>query len=219
VEPSRVIFGNIQYGEIIYAIAVVAVAIMVYAFIRRYKMWHLGKEDSRLKGNRAERWRSFLKTAFIDLLIHRKFVAALENLGHRPARLMDLKPREFFPGLIHFLLATGIIMLLISTTLDVVSHYVYDFIKGSVYFAHSLFSDIGGLIALAGVILAFLRRYIQKPERLDNRREDLLALLAIILIVFSGFIVEGFRIAAGHAGHWADSWWQKCSSTSTIVPC
>ena len=51
MDPSRVIFGNIQYGEIIYAVAIVVIAIMVYAFIRRYKMWHLGKADSRLKGS------------------------------------------------------------------------------------------------------------------------------------------------------------------------
>ncbi len=29
--------------------AVIVVAIMVYAVYRRYKMWHLGKPDSRLK--------------------------------------------------------------------------------------------------------------------------------------------------------------------------
>jgi Fe-S oxidoreductase/nitrate reductase gamma subunit len=196
VEPTRVVFGNIQYGEIIYAIALVVISIMVYAFIRRYKMWHLGKADSRLKGSLKERWKSFIKTAMIDGIIHRKFVAVFENMGHRPMRFLDLKPKEFFPGIAHFLIAIGCIFLLIGTAMDVISHYVYDFIKGNVYFAHSLFSDIGGLMALAGVILVFIRRYIQKPERLDNRREDLIALLAIILIILTGFIVEGFRIAA-----------------------
>jgi Fe-S oxidoreductase/nitrate reductase gamma subunit len=169
---------------------------MAYAFFRRYKIWHLGKADIRLQGNLKIRWISFAKTTFLDGIIHRKFVATAENLGHRPMRLIDLKPKEFFPGISHFLIAIGCAMLLLGTAMDIVSHYVYDFIKDGVYFAHSLFSDIGGLMALIGVILVFIRRYGQKPERLDNRTEDLMALLAIILIIFTGFIVEGFRVAA-----------------------
>jgi Fe-S oxidoreductase/nitrate reductase gamma subunit len=196
MEPSRVIFGNIQYGEIIYIIAVIVVAIMVYTFIRRYKMWYLGKADDRLNGSLKARWKSFLKTTLLDGIIHRKFVAVAENLGHRPLRMMDLKPKELYPGISHFLIAIGCALLLLGTAMDVISHYVYDFIKDGMYFAHSLFSDIGGLMALIGVIMVFIRRYGQKPERLDNRTGDLMALLAIILIIFTGFIVEGFRIAA-----------------------
>jgi Fe-S oxidoreductase/nitrate reductase gamma subunit len=213
--PSREIFGNIQLGWIIYIIAVIVVAIMVYAFIRRYRMWHLGKPDERLKGSLTERWKSFLQAAVIDGIIHRKFVAAFENLGHRSARLMDFKPKELLPGFAHFLIAIGCILLLIGTAMDVVSHYVYDFIKDGVYFAHSLFSDIGGLMALIGVILVFIRRYIQKPERLDNRAEDLMALLAIILIIFTGFIVEGFRIAATEMPNHPD--WSRWSIGGFLV--
>ena len=51
-------------------------------------------------------------------------------------------------------------------------------------------------MALVGVIMVFIRRYGQRPERLDNKTGDLMALLAIILIVVTGFIVEGLRVAA-----------------------
>ena len=51
-------------------------------------------------------------------------------------------------------------------------------------------------MALIGVIMVFVRRYGQRPERLDNKTEDLLALLSIILIIVTGFIVEGLRVAA-----------------------
>ena len=94
------------------------------------------------------------------------------------------------------MLAIGCILLLIGTALDVISHYVYDFILGDFYFVHSMFTDIGGVMALVGVIILFTRRYVQKPERLDNKREDLMALLAVVLIIISGFVVEGFRVAA-----------------------
>ncbi len=195
-EPSREILWNIPLGEIIYAIAVIVVGIMIYAVYRRYRMWHIGKADPRLKGSLANRWKAFIKTTIIDGIIHRKFIGVADNLGHRPLRWSDLNPRELYPGLAHFLIAIGCALLLLGTALDVISHYIYDFILGNFYFAHSLFSDIGGIMALIGVILAFIRRYGQRPERLDNKTGDLMALLAILLIVVTGFIVEGLRVAA-----------------------
>jgi Fe-S oxidoreductase/nitrate reductase gamma subunit len=194
-EPSREILWNIQLGEIIYGIAVIVVGIMIFAAYRRYKLWHLGKPDPRLKGSLIKRWQIFIKTALIDGIIHRKFVGVADNLGHRALRLGDLKPQELYPGLAHFLIAIGCSLLLLGTALDVISHYVYDFIRGNFYFAHSLFSDIGGIMALIGVIMAAIRRYGQRPERLDNKTGDLMALLAIVLIIITGFIVEGLRIA------------------------
>ena len=194
-EPSREIFGNIHYGEIIYIIGTLVVAFMVYTFIRRYRAWHVGKPED-LKGKSGLRWKLFISTFFLDIIAHRKFFGVADNLGHRKTQVNDLKARELEPGLIHFLIAIGCILLLVGTAMDVISHYVYDFIKDDFYFFHSLFSDIGGLMALAGVIMAFIRRYGQKPKRLDNQVGDLVALLAIIFIVLTGFLVEGLRIAA-----------------------
>ncbi|HSW57252.1 MAG TPA: (Fe-S)-binding protein, partial [Dehalococcoidales bacterium] len=195
-EPSREIFGNIQYGYIIYGIAVLVVAYMVWAVMRRYRMWKVGKLDPTLKAPRSLRWKEFIKTAFVDGIFHRKFYGFGDNLGHRTFKLRDLKPAEFFPGAIHFLMAIGCILLLVGTIMDVISHYVYDFIRGDFYFFHSLFTDTGGLMALAGALLACIRRYILKPRRLDNQIGDLMALLAMLTLLFSGFVVEGLRIAA-----------------------
>ncbi len=196
VEPSREIFWNIPYYYIMYIIGVIVVGIMIWAAVRRYRMWHVGKDDPRLKGSLSARWKIFLKTALIDGIIHRKFVGVADNLGHRPMRLSDLKPREWYPGIAHFLIAIGCALLLLGTALDVLSHYIYDFLVGTMYFAHSMFTDIGGLMALVGVIMVSIRRYGQRPERLDNKREDMMALLAIVLIIVTGFVVEGLRVAA-----------------------
>ncbi len=196
IQPSREIFGNIQFGEIIYVIGVMVVAIMIWAFIRRYRWWHIGKPDPTLKAPLSTRWKIFLKTAFIDGIIHRKFFGLADNMGHRPLRLSDLKPQELAPGLAHFLIAIGCILLLIGTVMDVISHYVFDFIVGDFYFFHSMFTDIGGMMALVGVVMVCIRRYIQKPKRLDNTIGDLMALLAIVFINVTGFVVEGLRIAA-----------------------
>jgi Fe-S oxidoreductase/nitrate reductase gamma subunit len=195
-EPSRQILWNIPLGELIYIIAVIVVGIMVYAVVRRYRMWHLGKEDARLTGGLSLRWKEFIRTAVVDGLIHRKFFGVADNLGHRSFRFKDFLPKELYPGLAHFLIMVGCCLLLLGTALDVISHYVVEFIEGNFYFIHSMFVDIGGIMALIGVIMVYIRRYGQKPKRLDNQTGDFIALLAIVLIVITGFVVEGLRVAA-----------------------
>ena len=46
--PSREIFWNIQFGEILYVLAVIVVGILIYAIYRRYKLWQVGRPDNRL---------------------------------------------------------------------------------------------------------------------------------------------------------------------------
>ena len=206
---KREIFWNISYHDFLYLIAAIVMGLMVWAFFRRYKMWHVGRPDSSLKGNQFKRWKIFFRAALIDGIIHRKFVGVAENLGHRSLKIRDLIPRELYAGVSHFLIAIGCILLLIGTGLDIISYYIYDFLVNGMYFFHSFFVDLGGMITLIGVVMVFLRRYGQKPERLDNQLEDLMALLAILSIVVSGFVVEGLRIAANEVfkhpawSHWS----------------
>ncbi|HET6477554.1 MAG TPA: (Fe-S)-binding protein, partial [Dehalococcoidales bacterium] len=185
MEPTREVFWNIQLGVIIDVLAVVAVGIFIYAFYRRLRLWRMGRPDDRFRrlGSRA---RAFLNYMVIHLLLHGKFFGVTRGLHFR----------EFFPGVIHFLIFTGCVVLFIGTVLVAASHYVYEFFEGGVYLGLSLVLDIFGLLLIIGVIMAMYRRYLQKPDRLDNRAEDLLALLLLLVLAVSGFIVEGLRIAA-----------------------
>ena len=47
MEASREVFWNIQFGEIIYILAVISVIVFIYAFYRRYKLWRMGKPENR----------------------------------------------------------------------------------------------------------------------------------------------------------------------------
>jgi Fe-S oxidoreductase/nitrate reductase gamma subunit len=85
---------------------------------------------------------------------------------------------------------------LLGTILVSFSHYFVDFMHGGVYLGISLTLDIFGILVLIGVVIAAFRRYIQKPDRLDNTREDAIALILIFIVVLSGLLLEGFRIAA-----------------------
>jgi len=193
--PGRESFWNIQFTEIFYILALIAVAILAYAVYQHYRRWRLGRPANRFN-HLGERVRGFIVITVIDGIIHRKFFGSADGLGHRRLSLADLRPREFYAGVAHFLLFIGAIILLLGTTLEAASHYIYEFNRGGFYLGYSLMTDIGGIMAIIGAILAIIRRYVLKPERLDNRWEDLVALLLILVVVVTGFAVEGLRIAA-----------------------
>ena len=54
--------------------------------------------------------------------------------------------------------------------------------------------DLLGLLILSGTIASFIRRSIKRPNMITER-EDILAVLLLFLIVLTGFLLEGFRLA------------------------
>ncbi|MBU2608025.1 MAG: 4Fe-4S dicluster domain-containing protein [Chloroflexi bacterium] len=175
--PSREIFWNISPEYIIYILAVIALAIMTYSIYRRYKLWRVGRQDDRSK-NMGKRILVFIRTAIIDALIHRRFLS------------------EPYPGIMHLLIFWGCLILLIATAVDAVTHLIHRELAGSIYLWFSLFSDIAGIMVLTGIIMAGYRRYIQKPERLNTVLDDGVVITLALLVIITGFAVEGLRQAA-----------------------
>ena len=188
--PSREIFWNIQYGEILYLLAAIVIGILIYGIYRHYKLWRLGGPEDRFSHIGRRIW-AFLVTGVVDGILHRKFFGVADGLGHRPISVKDFLPREFYPGVAHFIIFIGCIGLVLSAFLDFISHYFFHFMHGGFYLAHSIGSDVSGLLVLLGVILVMVRHYVQKPDRLDNKADDLIAFLFIFLVVVTGFVVEG----------------------------
>jgi Fe-S oxidoreductase/nitrate reductase gamma subunit len=173
---TREIFWNIEpYGIILYFLLIPLTAILIYGVYRRYRLWRLGQPDNRLD-NLPQRILSFAITGIVDGLIHRRFL------------------REPYPGLIHFLIFWGAIVFLLAAFLDFLSHYIFEFMHGAIYLGISFTVDVLGIAVLLGVIIAAYRRYIQRPDRLDNKPDNAIALTLIFVIVFTGFIIEGLRI-------------------------
>ena len=193
--PTREIFWNIQFGEILYLLAAIAVGILVYALYRRYKLWRLGKPDNKFDHLGMRLW-AFIVAGIVDGIFHRKFFGVANGLGHRNLSTMDFQPKELYPGSMHFLIFIGCIVFLLGAFLDFISHYFFHFMKGGVYLGTSLAVDVFGIFVVIGVALALIRRYIQKPDRLQTITDDLMFLLLILFVVVSGFVVEGLRIAA-----------------------
>ena len=228
--PSREIFWNIEFGEILYIFGAIVIGIIIFALYRRYKIWRLGGQDNRFT-NLNKRIRAFINTSIIDGAMHRKFFGVLPSLDYKRPTIEDFLPdisprkvyrlpspkdfiprelnaRELYPGLAHFLIFIGCIVLLIGAFLDFLSHYFLHFMQGTFYLGYSIVVDSFGVLALIGAVMAIIRRYGQRPERLDNKTEDLIALLLICIVIITGFVVEGFRIAATELKTTPDwAWW------------
>ncbi len=193
--PSREIFGNIQFGEILYVLAAIVIGIFIYAIYRRYKLWRLGGPDNRFSHLGKRIW-AFIVTGIVDGIVHRKFFGVADNLGHRSFSIKDFLPKELYPGIAHFLIFVGCVVLILGAFVDFISHYFFHFMHGGFYLGVSLVVDVFGILVLIGAVLAIIRRYVKKPDRLDNKSDDLIVLILIMLVVVTGFIVEGIRIAA-----------------------
>ena len=99
--------------------------------------------------------------------------------------------KESYPGVMHLLMVVGF---WIPLAVIIVTQWPFTLplTFGNVF---TFLLDIIGLAALVGCCLAIVRRYIIKPSRLDNTRDDALALILVTSIFFLGFVIEGFRIA------------------------
>ncbi len=65
----------------------------------------------------------------------------------------------------------------------------------SIYLYASLIAEIGGVLILIGGGMAIYHRYIRRPARLDTVPEDTLVFVWAFILILTGFMVKGFRIA------------------------
>ncbi len=109
--------------------------------------------------------------------------------------------RDPAAGVMHSMIYFGFLVLFIATVLLEVDHQMPDslkFLHGRTYEAYAFVADLFGLVFIGGILWAFVRRYAQRPYRIriKTKPEHLVILITFLLIGVSGFVVEGFRIAA-----------------------
>ena len=186
MEPHREVLWNIHHAWLMYTLSALVFLLFCYVVAVHVRRWRTGRR-AKWPSVFRQRLRVFLGAAVRDGLFHLKFFGADRR---------DVRFRERYAGLMHFFLFGGMGILLLATIMDAFSHYVVDFLHGTLYLWFSLVTDTAGLLILAAIGLALWRRYVWKPPRVDNRREDLVTLGLLFIIVLTGFVVEGFRIAA-----------------------
>lgn len=169
--PSRPLDMYHSYFIIMWALMVVTFVIFGMGVYKRYKLWKLGVPEDRKD------------TASISRFISNSF-------GH--VRLL----RDAYPGIMHLVIFWGFVVFAIGTASIVVEEDLrIPIFNGAYYLGLSFLLDIFGLAAIVGVCMAIWRRYVMKPDRLDSKPEDAISLVVILVILVTGFLLEGIRIA------------------------
>jgi Fe-S oxidoreductase/nitrate reductase gamma subunit len=152
----------------------VALGFCLYGFYRRWRRWRLGQPENR---------RDLLWRRLKDLLVY--------GPGHK--RIMEDKK----PGVMHLCLFWGFTLLLAATVVIAIQvQFRLPLFRGAVYLGLKAAANIAGLLVLIGVGLAVWRRWLRPSGRLGGEPVDAAALGLIFLIVVTGYLVQGTRMAA-----------------------
>ena len=185
---GRADFWNIGYpllGAIVYLIAPISIAFIAYGLYRRVRFWRIGAEFDEL-GSHSDRIREFLRTGAFGFGGHGKF---------HPRR-------ERYASVMHFAIFWGFAVLFVATTFAAIEFNFEEYLGltfPTAYFrlqTSFIWDVFGGVLALIGIGMAYWRRYYMKPERLNTFADDSLMLGYLLVLVVTGFALEGLRIGA-----------------------
>jgi len=177
-DVTRKIFGNITTplkGAFYIAVAGFT-GLMLALFSLRLKNVQRGAAESR-RGLRAQRIRRFLAGISMRTVAEDKSTAVMHS--------------AIYYGFLVLFAGT------ITLELDNLAPESLKFLHGDFYLGYSAVLDAFGLVFLAGLTLAALRRYGVRPWRLRSKTktEDAWILLTLAVVGITGLAVEAARIA------------------------
>lgn len=178
MEPAREIYWNISGHTWLYVLFLPFLLVFGWGIWRAFRALRIGKGPL-IPGPLLPRLRAFWDGAILQRRI----------------------ARQPFAGAMHLGISWGFAILFVATTLVAFQDYFgLPVLSGPFYlYFMSLTVDLFGLAAVAGTVLALVRRYGPRPQRLraPHGRDPFGPLLLLFLFVLlTGFAVEGLRIGA-----------------------
>lgn len=193
MEFTREIYWNVGHGFLtlgpMYLFALTAIGVLVYGFLQRIKVYKTGQELNRTD-DPVPRGIDAVKAALLQT-----------NVFRVP-----------FPGIFHSIFFWGFFLLFIGTTLIVIQAdftdllFDYVFLKGNFYKLFSITLDFAGLAAILMLGGLLVRRYILRPDGLETKRDDAYMHGIMFVILLTGFIIEGSRMAVTEMGAPVSAW-------------
>jgi len=171
---TREIMWNVPFGWLMYPLFVLSLISLTYGFYRHISRWRAGSPDDTRLSEYPARLLFGLKEVLLQTKVWRFSIAGFFH-------------SLFFYSFIVFVVTTAVI------GLD------YDFgtnlYRGLLYSTLTVLSDLAGLLFLFGLGMAIWRRTITRPVTLTSDSNDVVALGLLMLIVITGFSLEGLRIS------------------------
>jgi ferredoxin/nitrate reductase gamma subunit len=189
VTPAMLVF---LYGSMVLALLVAG-----WGTWQRVQVWRMGRPAHRWDRPWARAWRTLTQT-----------------LGQ--TRVLE----EPAAGFAHALIFFGFLVLFAATVVVMLHHDLgLRIMQGRFYlFFQSLAVNVFGVLAVLGTGAALYRRYVRRPARFERARAgDFILLSGLLLLLCTGFVISGLRIAAtddpwgpwrpgGYAVAWVLEW-------------
>ena len=182
MQLTREIYWNVGHGLTtllpMYLLTLAAIAVLVYMFKARIKIYQQGENLNRLD-QLPRRISGMLKAVLLQ------------------SKVIRVKG----PGVAHSLFFWGFFILFIGTCLIVLqadfTDLLFDikFLTGGFYLFFSVTLDLAGLVAIIMLAGLLVRRYIVRPAGLESKSDDLIMHGLLFAILISGFVIEGARLA------------------------
>ena len=173
--PTREVFWNVTHVWVMYVLLIPTMLVAGYGIYRRFRTWSRGRPEQRFD----QPW------------------ARLQFL-FRHAVVQQATWQKRFAGFFHALIFWGMVILTVATTVVFIHHdFGLPIMQGQFYlWFQSLTVDIFGALTILGLSLAVARRWLRPSVHLVHSWEASLILILLLTILFSGFLLEGWRIAA-----------------------
>jgi Fe-S oxidoreductase/nitrate reductase gamma subunit len=163
-------------GFLVFSLALIGLS--AYGLFRHYMLWRMGDSE-----NRFDHIWLRLKTTIGVTFAHSRIL------------------KEPYPGIMHFLILWGSVLFILGKLIRLFSYTVELSTPPQGVFLYASFaSEIGAILLIIGGCMAIYRRYIVKPSRLDSTPDDALIFGWVFIILLTGFMAKGFRIAASDMG-------------------
>ncbi|MBU2647484.1 4Fe-4S dicluster domain-containing protein [bacterium] len=170
---TRQIMWNVPFQWLMYPLFIVSLISLGYGLYQQIARWRSGVADKERLSDYSRRLLFTVREILLQSRVRRSSIAGVFH-------------SLFFYAFIIFIVTTAVI------ALD------YDFgtrfFHGYVYLVLTGISDLAGLLFLLGLMMAFWRRIVIRPGYLATDRKDTVALLLLMVIILTGFMIEGLRI-------------------------
>ncbi|MGQ9645306.1 MAG: (Fe-S)-binding protein [Thermodesulfobacteriota bacterium] len=172
------------------------IALFIFSFKRQhYRLWHLGKPE-----DCSGQWATRLRTLFAVALGHQRIWRTAES----------------YPGTMHLLIFWGILLIFVGKAIRLFSYPVGLTTPPQPLFLHASFlSEIGGGMALGGGFLAFFRRFLLRPSRLEIGPDHHVIFILGFVILVTGYLAKAYRMVA--AGTAIPSDWFSWAPISSLL--
>lgn len=173
--PTRQVYFNIHHIWAMYVAFAAMLVVFFYGVWRRTRLWKIGQPAQRIRPVLPR-----LKKALRDALAQRALV--------RRYRVAGIFHSLFFWGFLVLFLGTCVVFVHEDLGIHIMQGWFYLWFQ-------SLGLDIFGCLAIVGLVGMLVYRYVVRAPRLQNKRAaDALIPLLFLLILVTGFVIEGLRI-------------------------